>query len=153
MANLTTSIMTSNLPVKAKSQLARWVETVGGTPDALARSVEGIGGFSAALRQGGESIVVGGALGAIHGMSANGLDGLNDVPADAVLGAASLATSIFAPATVSPELRNAGAAAITVFAFRKTAAFVAEKRASAAMSGECDMEGEDDALIEAAKGL
>jgi hypothetical protein len=81
-----------------------------------------------AVRQGGESLLGGLALGAIHARS--GLDIKGKVPAD-VLGAVVLyAASGSAPDSVSTDLRTLANAGMTSFGFRQGYALLAEKQRS-----------------------
>jgi hypothetical protein len=86
---------------------------------------------------------VGGILGAIHAKRAAGLDfpiGKPDatgrsqtLPADAIAGVVGLiAGTMMAQEEVGKDLQNAGAAALTVYAFRKTNDLVVEAQIKAA---------------------
>jgi hypothetical protein len=126
----------SNIPSRQKSLIRRYYE------NALGHGGRGLGrvkahamGAAHVLRQGGESVVVGAALGALHVELPTGLDvhigSSPAIPADAVLGVVGLAGAVLlAHEEVSSDLRNAGSAAATVFAFRKTHDFLAARAAS-----------------------
>ncbi len=108
------------------------------------------------FRQGGESLVVGAILGGIQAenFARGGLD-VRKVPVDAVVGVAGVAAAVYmAQDSVAPDLRNAGCAALAVFAFRKTAELVAKQKArkGVAAAGEYSDMGEDP-IIRAARGL
>lgn len=116
------SLASSNMPPAAKSSIRRWYESSqgpgGGNPIALAKLHAKSAGEG--LRAGGESLLIGGALGAFHAKSATGLD-VKKVPIDAVVGAMGLvAGTMLAQEEVGKDLQNAGAAALAVYAFRKT---------------------------------
>jgi len=128
-----------------------------------------------ALRAGGESLIVGSALGAIHASMPTGLDikvsGKTAakpvyLPADAVVAAIGLiGSAAMGPNdAVGTDLRNSGAAAASVFAFRKTADYIAGMRskknqpAYSALSahGENDWAsdaGAEDPIVAAARHL
>lgn len=139
-----------------KSALRRMYESTlsGKHAGAIARAkghaIEG----ALALRQGGESAVVGGALGAVQAMNfANGGLDVKKVPVDAVLGLGALAAGVYmAHDNVATDLRNAGAAAIAVFSFRKSAELVAKAKAQAGVAHGEDDYGEDP-IIAAARRL
>lgn len=157
------SIAGSNLPGHQKSALARLVERVGGPGAALSRAKAHAMATGNAVRQGGESVVVGGLLGVAHVELKGGLD-VKKVPVDAVGGAACLIAGVaLAHEEYGRDLTNAGAAALSVFAFRKTAEFAAKKkleRGAGAPGGRiagedyfADYGAEDDAILRAARAL
>lgn len=143
----------SNISRSGKSSLMKFYE--GFRDGAVVVSPSGlVKNAGTVIRQGGESMLVGGTLGALHGMHPKGLDAVQDIPGDAVIAGVALAAAAVTPnASYNDELRNVGAAAIAVFSFRKTAALVAAKKAQMAVSGESDMGDEDDELIAAARAL
>lgn len=121
-------IESSNLPAGQKSAIRQWYERTMGTSGGLARAKAGVISTGAAVRQGGESLFVGGALGAAHVYLKQGLD-MGKVPLDGVGGLAALAGSVaMAGEPVAEDLRNAGASALSVFAFRKTFELLGKKR-------------------------
>lgn len=94
-----------------------------------------------AVRQVGTGVVVGSVLGAIHAELKAGLDP-HGVPIDAVVAVGGIAGALmYAGEEYAPDLRNVGTAGATIFAYRKTDAFLSEKKA-ARIAGETDMSGE-----------
>jgi hypothetical protein len=93
-------------------------------------------GSAHVLRQGGESAGVGAMLGALHVELPTGLDvhmGASGpaVPVDGIVAAAGLVGSVlWADNAYADDLRNAGSAALTVLAFRKTHDFMASRAAA-----------------------
>ena len=83
------------------------------------------------LRQGGESALVGGLLGAAHVQLPNGLDhkvGAHTVPVDGVVAGLGLVAGIaLSDQEFGPDMRNMGAAAMAIFTFRKGAELYAKK--------------------------
>lgn len=126
----------SNIPSRQKSLIRRYYESALGHGGAgLSRVKKHVTGGAQALRQGGESVVIGAALGALHVELPTGLDAhvgnSPAIPVDGVLAVAGLGAAVLmAHENVSDDLRNAGAAAATVFAFRKTHDFLAARAAS-----------------------
>jgi len=108
----------SELPPAVRSIARRWFDA--NKDSAVARAkIHAAAGMSG-LRAGGESLVVAGALGAAHALSPTGLD-IKKVPVDAAFGAVALLASVgLATTEGGADLRNAGAAALAVFAFRKS---------------------------------
>jgi hypothetical protein len=81
------------------------------------------------IRQGSESMITGGLLGAAH--AELGLDH-KGVPVDAIVGAVGLiGRAALASETVGVDAGNVGAAAMSVFTFRKTYDFVHAKKMAA----------------------
>lgn len=118
-----------------------------------------------AVRQGGESVLVGGLLGVAHVELATGLD-VKKVPLDAALGVLGLGAGVaFAHEEFARDMQNIGSAALTTFAFRKSFELAAKKKAERGgglpgghIAGEFDVvnygsEQEDDAILEAARQL
>lgn len=152
-----------------RSALSRLVGHLGGPSAALSRAKAHAMATGNAVRQGGESVVVGGLLGVAHVELKGGLDvnvaGKARLPIDAVGGAACLAAGIaLAHEEYGRDLTNAGAAALSVFAFRKAGEFAAKKkleRGAGAPGGRIAGEDyfadygseEDDAIIRAARSL
>jgi len=158
------SLANSNMPAAQKSAIRRWYESqmAGNSMAAVANraklhataAVEGV-------RAGGESIIVGGALGALA--ATHGLDYQKKFPIDAGLGIAALAASAAAAHTpYAGDARNAGTAALAVFGFRKTYGVLAELQrkngktpvAFAGDDGGDDTDfGAEDPIISAARHL
>jgi hypothetical protein len=114
------AIESSNLPSHHKSSIRKWLDRATGGAG-LGRAKAHALATGHVLRQGGEAVLVGGALGAIKAERAEGLDIKGKMPIDGIAGAAFLAASIgVANHEVSTDLRNAGSNALTVFAFRKS---------------------------------
>ena len=130
------AIESSNIPAREKSLIRRyWDNARGGGSRGLARVGRHLRGGAQVLRQGGESAIVGAALGALHVELPTGLDAhvgsSPPIPVDAVVAVAGLGGAILmAHDAYSDDMRNAGAAAATVFAFRKTHDFLAARAAS-----------------------
>jgi hypothetical protein len=163
MAHPLALVASSNLPHREKSAIRQWYERVSGT---VAHPIHSIRGMTrhvphtvSALRQGGESLIVGGALGALHVELPTGLD-VKKIPVDAVAGAVLLAAGS-AASEVAQDMRTAGSTALGVYAFRKTHDFLEEKkrqRGGAAGSAvkKAGMHGEfgnEDPIIAAARAL
>lgn len=123
-------VESSNLPTREKSAIRKWYESaVARHGSTIGRAKGHVRASGHAARQGAESAATGAALGAAHVYLKNGLD-IGKVPADAALGVAGLAASVWlAQDGMSDDLRNVGSAALTVFAFRKTFKMLGEKRA------------------------
>lgn len=115
------------------------------------------------VRQGGESIVVGGLLGALatqrsldYAVKVSATNTLN-IPIDGAVGVMALAASMVPSLSeVHADLKNAGSAALAVAAFRKTQVLLNTKRATVAHgefgTGSWGAEGEDP-LIAVARSL
>ena len=110
------------------------------------------------IRQTGESALVGAGLGALHAYK--GLDQMvsgKKVPVDAALAAAGIIAAVAAPYhEITPELRNIGASAASVYSFRKAYEFVIKKNnepTSSKMHGEGDSDGCDDEFCSVAANL
>jgi hypothetical protein len=155
-------VSSSNLPAHEKSAIRQWYNRMTGKVShvfrgggSMSRHVHASGH---ALRQGGEALVTGAVLGALHVNLSTGLD-VKRVPIDAVAGAV-LLLSGGAHSEVAQDLRNAGGTALGIYAFRKTHDFLEErKRARGGVAGsaikKAGMHGEfaGDPIIEAARGL
>ena len=112
------------------------------------------------VRQGGESIVVGGLLGALatqrsldYTVKLSPTNTIN-VPIDGAVGALALAASMVPSLKeVHQDLKNAGSAALAVAAFRKTQTLMHTKAAT--VHGELGEGswGSEDPLIAVARGL
>lgn len=133
--SLLAAVHSSNMPYEHKSALRRFYEQARGQGSSLmARGGAHLRSAGATVRQGGESLVVGGLLGVAHVELANGLDikvpNSNVIlPVDGAVAAIGMIGGIaLAHEEGGTDLRNAGAAAASVFAFRKTYDFLAEKK-------------------------
>jgi hypothetical protein len=129
------SLASSNMPSLAKKSLMeKWVEGISGTGMARVKSHALATGH--AIRQSGESAVVGAALAALEVELPTGLDvsiplGSKTIvaPIDGLVALAGIAGGIaFSNEEVGTDLRNAGAAALTILTFRKTYGFLAAKK-------------------------
>jgi hypothetical protein len=122
------SLANSNMPPAQKSAIRKWYESSmgpgGGNKLALAKLHAKSAGEG--IRAGGESLLVGGLLGAFHAKCPTGLD-VKKMPVDALAGAIGLvAGTLMAQEEIGKDLQNAGAAALAVYAFRKTNDLVVE---------------------------
>lgn len=124
------SIAQSNIPSSEKSQIRRWYERMTGGGVSLSRVKQHASEGLEAVRQGGESLLTGGALAIAHAELKTGLD-VRGVPIDALLGGLGLAgRAAMAHMPGGVDSGNIGASAATVFAFRKTFDLIAQKKAS-----------------------
>ncbi len=167
------AIESSNMsPTKKRHLLGRyWDSAMGGSKSMLRRGKSHLLGGAHALRQGGESGIVGGVLGFAHAELPSGLDAkigsmTHTVPLDAVVAAVGIGGAVLlSEETASTDLRNAGSAALAVFAFRKThdwrAAQLAAKgvtpgsvvAASAAKTATVQGDFGEDPIVAIAQGL
>jgi hypothetical protein len=143
------------------SSIRRWYESVRGGSSAMARAKLHAKAAGDGLRSGGESLLVGGALAALH--VEKGLD-YKKVPLDAVIGGLGLlGGAAMAHEEFGKDLGNAGSAALAIFSFRKTFEFLAERKKKeggavagglkgASIAGESDY-GAEDPVIAAARFL
>jgi hypothetical protein len=155
-------IESSNLPAAQKSNLRRWVERVQGN-GIMARAEKHLGAGAHAVRQGGESVIVGAALGAIEGQHGTLDISLSKtkpqmvLPADAAVGAVGLIAGVlFAHEEYGTDLRNAGAAGAAIFSYRKTREFVAARKTKTTATAHGDDVGfgaEEDPILAAARAL
>lgn len=112
---------------KDKNALQKAFDRAMGSPALAKAKMHAIAGAHA-VRQTGEALVVGGLLGAAHVELSTGLD-IKKVPVDAVAGVVLSGLGVaLADEEVGTDLRNAGAAAMSVFAFRKAYEIVATKK-------------------------
>jgi hypothetical protein len=126
------SIAGSNMQPEAKSAISRWFDKMkgGGGMQRLSQYRGNLVEGGHALRQSGESVVVGGILGAAHAALDKGLDLGGKVPLDAVVGVMGMIGGVaMANEGIGADLRNAGASGLSVFAFRKGFDLTAEVRA------------------------
>ena len=151
--------------------IRRDFQTVHASPSTVRSWLERVGGGSGTAHQVHHAAhtlrqlevpLVGAALGAVHAELVNGLD-FHKVPIDAAVGVVGLILGIAnAGGDLSHEFTNAGTAGLTVFAFRKTNAFLAAKKGDMSKRGvkariRGDFEGDEDIgvdpVIEAASKL
>lgn len=122
----------SGLPSSQQSAIKRWYESVKGGSNAMARAKMHAAAAGEGLRQGGEGLLVGGLLGAVDTELKNGLDIKGKAPIDAIIGVGGLlAGAAMAHTPYGVDMRNAGAAAIAVFGYRKTRQLLTEKKRQA----------------------
>ena len=127
----------SNVPHAEKSAMMKWYDKVSGN-GTLTQARDVAKETGAVLRQGTESLVVGGILGALHAESKTGLNisipiGTKTVvvPADLALGLAGIGAAVAcAGHEAATDLRNAGSAGLTVYGFRKGYDLIAEMNRS-----------------------
>lgn len=130
------SVAQSNIPAHEKSAIKRWYERLTGkSVTALGHAKAHVVQSGHVLRQYGESLVVGGLLGALHAELPNGLDievGGKKAPIDGMLAAAGAVASIAFPhSPLSCEAANAGASGATIWAFRMINEHQAKKKLAA----------------------
>lgn len=150
------------------SPISRWFAEMKGKSSSALHGFHGhhkatIDKAAGVVRQGGESVVVGGLLGALatqrsldYSVKVSATNTLN-IPIDGAIGALALAASMVpALKEVHQDLKNAGSAALAVSAFRKTQVLMHTKAATVAHgemgSGSWGSEGEDP-LIAVARSL
>lgn len=156
------SVEGSNLPSREKSSIRRWMENLSDVGRmAQVGSVAHAGMH--AVRTSGESVVVGGLLGAAHSELKTGLD-VKKVPMDGVAGLVAAIASVAVadgPDGVSADARNVAGSCFSVLSFRKTYDLLAEKRMAAGkapggtfgpaqaarVSGEIDEDGGFDQTV------
>lgn len=145
----------SNLTVKeleeagapGVSALKRWFDSAKGASNAVARAKLHAAAAGNGLRQGGESLLVGGLLGAASVQLKTGLD-VKKIPLDAVVGALGLVGgAALAHEEFGKDLANAGAAGLSIFAYRKTQAFLAEKARAAGKTPGFEAHGDDEGFV------
>jgi hypothetical protein len=103
-----------------KSAITRWVEKVTGKDLAKVAHVsrQTVEGGVSSIVQGGEALVVGGGLGALHAELKTGLD-VGKVPIDGVVAAVGLLGSVAAANhPLADNARRIGANALAVYSFR-----------------------------------
>lgn len=136
----------SNMPSGAKAAIQRWFNSSAGPAgdsqqSKKARAMLHARSAGETLRSGGESLVVGAGLGALHATLETGLD-YKKVPIDAAAaGLLMVAGVVCATEEFGKDLSNAGAAAAAVFAFRKSNDLVLDyqlKKSGAAPGGGAD---------------
>lgn len=105
-----------------ESAISQWYHKLGGTAELRDRAKKHIIEGANGLRQGGESLIVGGGLGVLAAQRGSldvNVKGHN-VPIDGAVGVVGIALgAAMAHEGVGADLRNAGAAALSVLAYRK----------------------------------
>jgi hypothetical protein len=133
------AIARTDLPAAEKSALRRFVEQVrSGGSIVATRAGATMHATGSAIRQGGEALLTGGVLGAIHGHTGTLDHGRHKVPVDGAVAGAGLLGSV-ALAMVgldefSPDARNVGSAAAAVWSARMTKHFTELKKAGLPLS-------------------
>jgi len=164
MTSALRALHSSNMPSRHKSQLMSWYEDLKGKTEGYLPGTKHLRAGAEAVRSGGESLVIGGALAAAHVKLKTGLDvkvGKANIPLDGVVAAIGIAGGIaMAHEDVGTDLANAGNAALSVLAFRKGFAFLAEreKRTGGTVGGSFNGESSggdmgEDAIEAAARAL
>jgi hypothetical protein len=133
--------------------LTKFYESIGG--GSLQRAATHVSEFGSVVRAGGESAVVGGGLGYLAATLKNGLDapipGTTHVaPIDGIVALGGLGAAVLMAHTpVASDLRNMGAAAAAILAYRKGKEFTEHHAAtSAATKGALPAHGEMGAEID-----
>jgi len=120
----------------AESSLARWYRSIERkTPTSLTEITE-----SPVVRKGVESAVTGALLGAANAELKNGLDIKGQYPVDAAIGILGLLAEGYMRGPYRKTAGNVGAAALSVFSFRKGQQLWAEKKKQ--MAGKTTHHGE-----------
>lgn len=124
------SLQGNGIPTREeKSAMRQWFER-SFLPTIPIRPGDQIKGGLSAFRKGTEALGTGAALALVHVETEGGLDKFG-IPVDGVGGAIALIGSAFFPnSEVSPDARDIGADALTVWSFRKTTDLLVEKRIS-----------------------
>ncbi len=131
------------------SGIKRWAASLsgGGVAAAAARAKLHAAAAGKGLRQGGESLLVGGLLGAASVALPTGLDA-KKVPIDAVVAAVGICGgAMMAHEEYGVDLANAGAASAAVFAYRKTQDFMAAKARAAGKKPGFEVHGDDEGFV------
>lgn len=121
-----------------KSTLRKWYEGMTGGPSTgMGITRKHVSMTGEVVRASGESLLVGGILGAAHAELKDGLDVKFNVgqqavsiPVDLVVGLAGMGGSILLAnedSGVANDMRNAAASALSILAFRKSYGFMAAK--------------------------
>ncbi len=127
------SLEKSGAPRSEVSALKRWYDRTlangGNTQESkIALAKLHVKAAGEGVRAGGEALLVGGTLGAIHQRLPGGLDlkvgagaNIQQIPLDAVVGVLGLVGgAVGAQMDVGKDLQNVGSTALGIFAFRKT---------------------------------
>ena len=127
------------------SAIRRWYESARGGSSAMARAKLHAAAAGQGMRQGGESLLVGGLLGALH--AKKGLD-FKKVPLDAAAGVVGLiGGAALAHEEFGVDLRNSGAAALSIFGFRKTYDFLVAKMRAKGQEPGGKFAGDDEGFV------
>lgn len=153
-------------PSSQKSVIRKWADvvTMGGATDLLRSSERslGVGHVAAALhsvRASGESLVIGGILGAVSG--SGGLD-RGGVPVDLAGGGVAIAAGVaLAHSELGITLRTVGHTAVGIYGFRKVEEWLGVRKKSSfgddfADTVDPNSQSDDwgsDPIVEAARGL
>jgi hypothetical protein len=144
------------------SPIGLWYKRITeGDANTMTRAKNHVEGLAHGVRAGGESLIVGGALGAIEAQrgSLDWQPSTNKpqvkIPIDGALAVLGLAGGIAMAGSgvhgPSEDLRNAGAAAAAIFSYRKTKEFVQQRKMGATAHGDVSF-GEDPVLAAARMG-
>lgn len=146
MSNSLTLAEVENSGAPGVASIKRWLESAKGSSP-MARAKLHAAAAGQGLRQGGESLIVGGLLGAASVELATGLD-VKKVPIDAAIGALGIVGgAALAHEEFGTDLRNAGAAALAIFSFRKTQTFLAEKKRAKGQKPGFEVHGDDEGFV------
>lgn len=162
------SVLSSNMAGEHKSALRKWFEAATNLPEPIRPSMAQVHSVMSALRQGGESALIGIAFGAAEVELPGGLDPMG-VPIDAVAAGLLLGGSIVgAKSDMAPTARNAGSVSLGIFSARMTKKLLIEKRlakgqslpkhlqyGSSAFNGDAParVDVSNDPIVRAAEGL
>lgn len=135
MDSLPAVVPTAALTSTEKSSIRRIYDRIKAGGSSLEKAKLHTAAGAQALRQGGESLVLGALLGAADSELPTGLDITvkgHAIPADAALGLGCMiaSTAWAQEGEISTTLRNAGGAALAVGGYRKVHQFMAERRRS-----------------------
>lgn len=168
MSNLATTIESSNMPSRHKSALRKWFDDAKGGMSLSRVGSRHISAAGSGIRQGGEAIMVGGALGLAHAQLPTGLDvkiGKAKLPMDGVAGVLGMVAGIgMAHEEYGTDLRNAASSCLSVFTFRQGYRFLAQYKTKnggkpgGTFAGEDDDAGDDnmgeeDPIVREARNL
>jgi len=124
------SIESSNMPLREKSMVRRMFDKMSGMGRVGSRAHATMHHSAHAVRHGGEAIITGAVLGAMHVEMATGLD-VKRVPVDLAIGVIGLGSAAVMGDDTSQDLRNVGGTAMGVYTFRKVADMLAAKKIAA----------------------
>ena len=124
------SIESSNMPSREKSMVRRMFDKMGGMGRVGSRAHATMHHTAHTVRHGGESLITGAVLAAVHVEGSTGLD-VKKVPVDLAIGIISLGSSAVMSDETSQDLRNVGGTALGIYTFRKVADMLAAKKIAA----------------------